>query len=55
MSDNYGDRKSKGVIEEKYINTKTLDMTFKALKPGAVTVTISCGDIRRECRVEVGE
>lgn len=44
-----------GIIEEKYINTKTLDMTFKALKPGAVTVTISCGDIRRECRVEVGE
>ncbi len=42
-----------GIIEPVYIDKQTLSMTFKALKPGEVTVTISYGDIQRRCRVEV--
>lgn len=44
-----------GIIEEKYIDKQTLDMTFKAVKPGSVMITITCGDIKRICFVEIKE
>ena len=42
-----------GIIEPVYIDKQTLDMTFQALKPGTVTVTVSYGDTVKECRVTV--
>ena len=42
-----------GIIEPVYIDTQTLDMTFKALKSGSVTVTITYGGIERRCAVQV--
>ena len=42
-----------GIIEPVYIDKQTLDMTFKALKQGSVTVTITYGGIERRCEVEV--
>ncbi|MBR1764663.1 MAG: PASTA domain-containing protein [Ruminococcus sp.] len=42
-----------GIVEPVYIDTQTLDMTFKGLKSGTVTVTIAYGGIERPCTVEV--
>ena len=47
------DLSEEGIIEPVYIDTKTLDMTFKALKQGSVTVTVSYGGIEKKCSVEV--
>lgn len=42
-----------GIIEPVYIDKQTLSMTFKALAPGQVTVTVTYGGIERRCTVEV--
>lgn len=42
-----------GIIEPVYIDTETLSMTFKALKEGTVTVSITYGGIDKKCKVTV--
>ena len=47
------DLSEQGIIEPTYIDKQTLDMTFKGLKAGEVTITISYGGIERNCTVTV--
>ncbi len=42
-----------GIIEPVYIDTDTLSMTFKALKEGEVTISITYGGIEKKCKVSV--
>ena len=44
-----------GIIEEIYIDKQTLDMTFRAVQPGTVAITISAEGISSMCFVEVTE